>query len=157
MSKSSIFMQDKNGFVFETSFPEYNKECEILTRAQGEKLLKAQEIKNLKKHVKPGQTIYCVLRHVSGSGMNRRISFFRVDKKTGEIVCIDYAISIIAGYTRSKNAQGLNVSGCGMDMGFSVVHNLGYYLWPKGTPKPHGKRNGQPDSNGGYALKSAWL
>lgn len=48
---------------------------------------------------------------------------------------------------------GLIASGCGMDMCFSVVYNLGMVLWPNDTPEPHGRRNGQPDSCGGYALK----
>lgn len=28
---------------------------------------------------------------------------------------------------------------------------------PNGTDKPHGRRNGEPDSSGGYALKSRWM
>jgi hypothetical protein len=34
---------------------------------------------------------------------------------------------------------------------------LGQKLWPNGTKKPHGARNGQPDESGGYALKQHWL
>jgi hypothetical protein len=49
------------------------------------------------------------------------------------------------------------VNGCGMDMGFSVVCNLGAMLWPMGTDTPHGTRNGAPDSAGGYALKHKWI
>jgi len=43
------------------------------------------------------------------------------------------------------------------DMGFQIVYQLGQRMWPDGTPKPHGRRNGQPDSAGGYALKHQWL
>jgi hypothetical protein len=42
-------------------------------------------------------------------------------------------------------------------MGFAAVYNLGYALWPNGTPEPHGTRNGVPDRDGGYALKQCWL
>jgi hypothetical protein len=30
-------------------------------------------------------------------------------------------------------------------------------LWPNGTDTPHGTRNGEPDTNGGYALKHRWM
>ena len=150
-------MQTVDGLVFDTLFPEYHKECKIIPRVQGEKLMKAQTIAGLKKHLKPGCMVYSLVRHVSSSGMSRRISFFRVDKKTGQIVNIDNSVSIIAGYKQATNAPGLVVSGCGMDMAFSVVYNLGSALWPKGTSKPHGMRNGKPDTCGGYALKSASL
>ena len=52
---------------------------------------------------------------------------------------------------------GLVIGGCGMDMGFHVVYNLGRAMWPDGTPDPHGTRNGEPDRDGGYALKHRWL
>ena len=44
------------------------------------------------------------------------------------------------------------VGGCGFCGGFDIVQALGYALWPKGTKKPHGTRNGEPDTCGGYAL-----
>ena len=52
---------------------------------------------------------------------------------------------------------GIKIGGCGMDMGFYLVYNLGYTLYPNGTPKQHGTRNGEPDFDGGYAFKQAWL
>jgi len=53
--------------------------------------------------------------------------------------------------------NAVKISGCGMDMGSAVVYDLGYRLWPNGTPTPHGTRNGTPDSSGGYALKYQWI
>jgi hypothetical protein len=44
-----------------------------------------------------------------------------------------------------------------MDMGFDLVYSLGSALWPNGTDTPHGTRNGEPDSDGGYALKQSAL
>ena len=60
------------------------------------------------------------------------------------------------GWRLGKN-EGIVVDGCGMDMGFHLVYSLGATIWPSGTNKPHGTRNGEPDSCGGYALKSRWL
>ena len=108
----------------------------------------------LRKDLTPGQTVYCVLRHVSASGMSRRISLFIVEG--GAIRCIDYAAAIAMG-DKVSDKGGISVSGCGTDMGFHLVYNLGMALWPLGTDAPHSTRNGQPDHTGGYALKSTWL
>ena len=49
---------------------------------------------------------------------------------------ITWDVMHVLGYRRSDKTGGLRVSGCGMDMGFHVVYNLGYVLWPDGTPEP---------------------
>ena len=71
--------------------------------------------------------IYCVLRHVSKSGMQRAISFFYI--KDNQLLNLDYSIQKICGYKFNRNHGGLTVNGCGMDMGFSVVANLEYRLF----------------------------
>lgn len=109
----------------------------------------------LRQLVKPGDTVYTILRHVSTSGMSRDIDVVLI--KDNEPLRITYTASEATGITYDRKAEALKVGGCGMDMGFHVVYTLGCCLWPKGTPTPHGKRNGQPDSDGGYALKHRWL
>jgi len=109
-----------------------------------------QNLDRLHELLKPGDTILCVLRHVSKSGMSRRIDFY-----TQNLDYLSHSFAVVRGDAEPKN--GLRVDGCGMDMGFSVVYSLGYKLWPEGTDTPHGTRNGEPDSNGGYALKHRWL
>jgi hypothetical protein len=109
--------------------------------------------------LKPGDTVYCVLRHVSRSGMRREISLF-----TKEMRCIDGLAARALGYRIGKRG-GLVVTGCGMDMGFHLVYNLGWRLFPQGfVPADAGRtygRNGQDatvrDTDGGYALNSAWI
>lgn len=115
---------------------------------------KIESIQALRKILKPRDTVYCVLRHVSSSGMSLRIDFYVVKK--GAIVYLTGWVGSALEYRRHSDG-GLVVGGCGMDMGFAVVYNLGETLWPKGTKKPHGVRNGEPDSDGGYALRSEWL
>lgn len=154
MAKYEYFMEAPSGDVFRTSNPEYHKECKELPRAEGQKRYRAQVLRDIKKIVKPGQTIYCTLRHVSASGMQRRISLHTIHK--GELVSLDFSTAILTGRTRSDKG-GIVCNGCGMDMGFDLVYSLGYAIWPKGTPKPHGRRNGEPDSDGGYALKHCWI
>ena len=122
----------------------------------------------LHKVLKPGSIVNCILRHVSKSGMTRAIDFytFRVDKETGKVLrhYLTPAIETVAGYRQNKRHGGLTVGGCGMDMGFSVVYNLSYAMYPDGfIPADAGLhgRNGTPatelDTNGGYALKHEWL
>lgn len=109
--------------------------------------------------LKPGDRVYTVLRHVSASGMSRRISLVvATTDQEGKpaVTSIDWLAARLLSY-RQHDRGGLIVGGCGMDMGFHVVYALGSALWPDGTPAPHGTRNGKPDTAGGYALKHEWL
>jgi hypothetical protein len=109
--------------------------------------------------LKPGDRVYTVLRHVSASGMSRRISLVVAttdhDGKPA-VTSIDWLAARLLSY-RQHDRGGLVVGGCGMDMGFHLVYALGSALWPDGTPEPHGRRNGEPDTAGGYALRHEWL
>lgn len=69
------------------------------------------------------QEIFCIVRHVSQSGMSRHISFFIIygDKQP---LFLDNLISDYLDYRPNKTYTGLVVRGCGMDMAFSVVHHL---------------------------------
>jgi hypothetical protein len=62
-------------------------------------------------------------------------------------------------FKRDGKREGLRVSGCGMDMGFDIVYNLGRFLFPKGDGKTVTGRNGdtKPETDGGYLLKQEWL
>ena len=149
------YMQSTDGYTFETDSPQYHKECRKLTKAEGEQAMRAQALANLHKVLKPGDRVYCVLRHVSSSGMSRRISFYAMTPDGPQM--LDGWIESLGIGSRSRKHDGVTVGGCGMDMGFHVVYSLGSRMWPNGTPAPHGSRNGQPDTDGGYALKSEWL
>lgn len=105
--------------------------------------------------IKPGETVYTVLRHVSASGMSRTIDVFIVRK--GAPIRLSHLIAAVTGYGFDRDRIGVKMSGAGMDMGFEIVYTLGCKLWPKGTRRPHGTRNGEPDRNGGYALRHSWF
>jgi len=119
-----------------------------------------EAVRTLKKWLKPGSTVYCVIRGVAKSGMSRKIDFYTITGKRMQY--LSGYISKLLGYRRDKD-QGLHVSGCGMDMGFAVVYELSHTLWPKGfkvtdkTPHRNGTPNGQIDEDGGYALRHEWL
>jgi hypothetical protein len=70
------------------------------------------------------QEIFCIIRHVSQSGMTRHISFFIIDNRDNKPLFLDNLISDYLDYRPNKTYTGLVVNGCGMDMAFSVVHHL---------------------------------
>ena len=109
----------------------------------------------LERLLKPGTIVYTVLRHVSRSGLQRSIQLKVVED--GDIVDISRPTAVVLDASLDAKRGGIKVSGCGMDIGYALVHALGMVLWPQGTPKPHGTRNGGPDSFGGYALKHRWI
>ena len=113
----------------------------------------------LLRFLKPGSTVYGIVRHVARSGMSRTIDFYTIaadEYGTPHLHFLSGWIATVLGYARDDRGA-LKVSGCGMDMVFHVVYSTGQALWPNGTDKPHGRRNGEPDSTGGYALKSEVL
>ena len=111
--------------------------------------------------LKPGDTVYCILRHVSRSGMCRVIDLVipRWNLNDNKLFIRSIGRSAAEAINQPHNGQwgGIRISGVGMDMGFALVYALGSALWPDGTMQPHSMRNDQPDTSGGYALKCQWL
>jgi len=125
--------------------------------------------------LKPGETVYTVLRHVSASGMARWISPI-ITGTDGPYDLTYWAARLLDERVDQKH-YGVKVVGCGMDMGFHLVYNLSSVLFPAGfscvghtsgdvarhrcpsndhnngdrdyTPHPH--------KDGGYALRQAWI
>ncbi len=124
-------------------------------RTKAQETDRAEALAELRKMLRPGDTVYTVLQHCARSGMSRSISL--LIGRGRDIKKLDWHAMHALGYRFDKKHGGLVVGGCGMDMGFHLVYNLGRVIWPKGTPKPHGTRNGEPDQDGGYALKHRWL
>lgn len=96
----------------------------IKAKAQSEK---DEATRSLRKLLRPGDTVHCILRHVSSSGMTRHIDFYII--RHNQLCFLSGYIGKVLGYRRANNSDGLVVQGCGMDMGFSIVHSLGYALW----------------------------
>jgi hypothetical protein len=100
----------------------------------------------LKSWFPKGSTVYTVLRHVSASGMQREIGVVAIlpqdpgNPGSGADLCHpNYAVSTVLGWARSKG-DGVKVCGCGMDMGFHLVHELAGVLY-----------------GNGYDLKQRWI
>ena len=125
-----------------------------VTKKQERINAKQDAVNDLLAILSPGDKVYTKLDHVSRSGMMRHISLYI--SENGDIINITHLAANAMGEKRADNG-GIKIGGCGMDMGFSLVYSLGATLWPKGTDKPHGRRNGKPDTDGGYALNQQWL
>lgn len=126
---------------------------------------RAQSIAFLRSILKPGDTIYTSLAHVSRSGMSRKIkAFVMTDNGYGktEPTNVSWHVARVFG-DRPQDHYGARVvkmDGCGTDMGFELVYTLGRYLFPEGFAVAGAGRNGDTsghDNDGGYALKQRWL
>lgn len=91
-----------------------------------------EEARNrLRELLKPGDIVHCILRHVSRSGMFRRISLVKVGKD-GSMFHLDGLI-VRAGLGKFRGRdEGLVAGGCGMDMGFALVYSLSRSLYGDG-------------------------
>lgn len=158
------------------------KRCGVNPKAKD--MDRVTAILDLRDILKPGMTIYTTLRHVSRSGMQRVIDLHIIEDN--EPRWIGYTVARATERRYDDRKQGLVIGGCGMDMGFHVVHNLGYALFGReaqegtdadatklrkallqadrfyftqgGTPEPDPSK---PDrlwfGGAGYALKHKWL
>ena len=110
---------------------------------------------SLRKLINVGDTVYTIVRHVSASGMSRVIDLYIM--KDNQPIRISFtAAKLLEGYDYKH--EGCKAGGCGMDMCFHLVYNLGRVLFPNGFDLVEGQhgRNGDTswhDNDGGYALK----
>lgn len=128
---------------------------------------KIEALDSLKGILKPGNEVYTSLKHVSSSGMTRHIQVLVAEGE--RITDISYLVGKALDYKMNKYGDGLVVSGCGMDMGFSVIYNLSSVLFKDGftclgdycpsNDHANGDRNRDPHEHksGGYALKHRWI
>lgn len=128
-----------------------------MTHAQKE----AQEsIEKLNDWIKPGDTIYTLVTQVAASGMSRHMRcFFIQDNRP---VDISWNVARILGCPWNRDKCTFRVGGCGMDMGFHVVHSLSYKLHgydDKGEiPEPSYIKEPTPECyKAGYSLIQKWL
>lgn len=123
--KKDRYIRLKDGFVIQTDKPENWEGCEILTDKEGKELQAENAKQSLLNILKKGDTVYTVLRHVSRSGMMRRIDLYTFQDSKKVYLTGYYAL--MKGETPPRD--GYRVGGCGMDMGFHLVHGLSYRLF----------------------------
>jgi len=102
-----------------------------------------EAIDRLREILKPGDTVYTIVKHVSRSGMLRHIELYVI--KDNEPQRLSGWAADALGWRWTND--GVVVGGCGMDMGFHTVYELAATLFNHPI-------SGNPD---GYALKQRWL
>lgn len=142
---------------------------------------------DLHKMVKPGDTIYTKLEHVTRSGMYRVLDLYVI--RDNIPLRITWSAALAAGFKYDRKHEGLGVNGCGMDTGFQAVHSLSHALYRDGfgcigegcpsNDHSNGDRDYTPHmdekdrigadgklctchkthwhADGGYALRHRWL
>ncbi len=85
-----------------------------------------ESLKTLREVLKPGDTVYCILHHVSRSGMQLEISLLTF--KNNEPYYLSYHAARVLGWS-STNKGAVKVTGAGMDMGFHLVYSLSRELF----------------------------
>ncbi len=137
------YIQTKEGQIYRVHNPETWEGSTVLSDKAGKAAWREQRKTMLRDWIKPGATVYTVLKHVSKSGMSRRITPLIVHPD-GEIMNISGLVSDVLEW-RYNDEGSVVVGGCGMDMGFHLVYCLSSTLF----------RDQGHDS--GYALKHRWL
>ena len=87
-------------------------------------------VRELREILKPGDTVYTNLKHVSRSGMSRVIMPFIIRDNSPRYLGWTVSKAIDERYNREK--EGIVMGGCGMDMGFELVYRLSRVLFPDG-------------------------
>jgi hypothetical protein len=89
-----------------------------------------QAIAHLRETLKPGDTVYTVLRHTSRSGMSRSIdAYVMVDNQPRWISLL---AAKATGLNFDERREAVKMGGCGMDMGFALVYDLSHALFGGG-------------------------
>lgn len=141
-----------------------------------------EAIEKLHEILKPGDTVHTVVTHVARSGMSRSIRAIVV--KDNEPIDISWLVARLGIGRMDRDNGGVRMTGAGMDMGFALVYDLSYHLFPGGfgcigercpsndhsngdrdyTPHMNGAPNtftpgyvGHWHRDGGYALRHRWL
>jgi hypothetical protein len=111
-----------------------------------------------------GRHVIAIIKGVSRSGMLRNMDFYCIiplteeeqqrQKRKARTVYLNSYLAKLLNYPRDKQKGTLKIKGCGMDMAFEVVYNLGRVLYPNGDGKTITGRNGNknPETDGGYLL-----
>ena len=110
----------------------------------------------LLKHLPPSTKVYTIVTHVSRSGMMRRIKAFIIINN--EPYDLSWRIAELGLFQRKYPYDDLTVYGCGMDMSFHLVYELGRALYPEGFKLVKGQYGRNQDTSGydrdgGYALE----
>lgn len=94
-----------------------------------------KSLERLREMIRPGATIYVLLRHKNPLGTARWLEFYAIHENQLKCVTWDIAHAIGGVYCRKHDA--LKVTGSGLDAGFASVDLLGDALFGTGRTLKH--------------------
>ena len=103
-----------------------------LTRKEAER---AEAIESLKKRLKPGDTVYTILRHVSVSGMSRSLDVYTISDNKPLRLTWSAARALDVAYDKKWDA--LRVFGVGEAGAFATIYSLSHVLFGDGYALQH--------------------
>lgn len=128
------------------------RRCVLLKGKEAATALDDYQRKQLLKDIKPGARLTAVTTKDTGASTHFRVFIPVMRNRKPVIIEVTSQVAALAGFRTSKDGD-IIIGGYGTSRSFELGYSLGLALWPKGTPRPHGTRNGEPDRCGGYALK----
>lgn len=136
----TYYLNSQDNRVYDFSHTPRGDYWQPLSHAAGKRAEQAQALESLKNIFESSddKRVYTILRHVSSSGMSRRIDLYVIRDNKPQFLT-GWA-SHALGYKHHERG-GLVVGGCGMDMGFHVVYSLSSKLY----------------GGDGYVLRHEWL
>lgn len=139
---------------------------------KADKAKQAEHREELLGMLKPGDTLFTVIKSVSRSGMFRRMDVYRLvdNDRVWLTGCVASVIEARYSTDDWRKEAGMGLSGCGMDMGFEAIYRLSSALYPNGFDcvgercPSNDHSNGDRDyksnhhhRDGGYAINQRWL
>lgn len=139
------YIELDHGLIIETDTPEHWTEGKRLPQKEGKERHRANAIEQLRKILKPGDTVFTVIRSVSRSGMSRRIDAYAI--ADNDLRYLSGYIATALDWPHPNHDGGIKVDGCGMDMGFHLVYTVSRILF----------RDAVEQKDAGYVLKQRWI
>jgi hypothetical protein len=131
VKEKNYYLISPEGFCFESSNPEWHKECQVIKKKEWTEKRRDWAKSQLLETLKDNPRILCKLDHVSTSGMSRRVSVFVI--KDSELIRLSQLVSYLCDY-RMKEAS-LIIGGCCFCPACQIASDLSYSLYGRNDNK----------------------
>lgn len=92
-------------------------------------------IERLREWIRPGDTLYTTVNHVSRSGMYRTVQIRAIlpESSRGEravsVLFLGFNVATALGLRYDRKHEGIGMGGCGYDAAYQVIHDLSMLLF----------------------------
>lgn len=101
-----------------------------MTTKTERKMEEQEALETLQKWIKPGTTVYTLLRHRAASGMSRVLDVYVISDN--EPIRLTRSVAKLLDWTYNREHEGVLVHGCGLDVGYHLVYTLSRVLFKHG-------------------------